>query len=187
MGRQTITADITAGLQIGRVEVLRGLRNFLNMDRPEHHSTDSVMERGRKNKANIPPSEIRNHPSSSRPAMVLFQRQPWGNCHFEYYDVILSRNWKFRRFYMLPHADNLQIKLACPSSHSIPTLGQLVLALTPQCQQCGRIAQRKRMLPISLVTLMTWPGIESKASFIQGKEILPLRLDHEGETCETAC
>ena len=27
-------------------EVLRGLKNFLNMDRPEHHSTDRVKERG---------------------------------------------------------------------------------------------------------------------------------------------
>ena len=26
-----------AGLQLGRAEVLRGLRNFLNMDGPEHH------------------------------------------------------------------------------------------------------------------------------------------------------
>ena len=29
-----------------RAEVLRGLRNFLNMDRPEHHSTDRLKERG---------------------------------------------------------------------------------------------------------------------------------------------
>ena len=40
------TADITSGLQLGRAEVLRGLRNFLNMDRPEHHSTDRLKERG---------------------------------------------------------------------------------------------------------------------------------------------
>ena len=39
-------ADITSGLQLGRVEVLRGSRNFLNMDRPEHHSTDRRKERG---------------------------------------------------------------------------------------------------------------------------------------------
>ena len=30
----------------GRAEVLRGLRNFLNMDRPEHHSIDRLKERG---------------------------------------------------------------------------------------------------------------------------------------------
>ena len=40
------TADITSGLQLGRAEVLRGLRNFLNMDRPEHHSIDHLKERG---------------------------------------------------------------------------------------------------------------------------------------------
>ena len=38
-------ADITSGLQLGRAEVLRGLRNFLNMDKPEHHSMDLVKER----------------------------------------------------------------------------------------------------------------------------------------------
>ena len=40
------TADITSGLQLGRAEVLRGLRNFLNMNRPEHHSIDRLKERG---------------------------------------------------------------------------------------------------------------------------------------------
>ena len=40
------TADITSGLQLGRAELLRGLRNFLNMDRPEHHSTDRPKEKG---------------------------------------------------------------------------------------------------------------------------------------------
>ena len=40
------TADITSGLQLGRTEVLRGLRNFLNMDRPEHHGIDHLKERG---------------------------------------------------------------------------------------------------------------------------------------------
>ena len=29
-----------------RTEVLRGLRNFLNMDRSEHHSTDRLKKRG---------------------------------------------------------------------------------------------------------------------------------------------
>ena len=29
----------------GRAEVFRGLRNFLNMDRPEHHSTDRLKEK----------------------------------------------------------------------------------------------------------------------------------------------
>ena len=44
--RLASTADITSGLQLGRAEVLRGLGNFLNMDRPEHHSTDRLKERG---------------------------------------------------------------------------------------------------------------------------------------------
>ena len=33
-------------MHFGRTEVLRGLWNFLNMDRPEHHSTDRLKERG---------------------------------------------------------------------------------------------------------------------------------------------
>ena len=44
--RLASTTDITSGLQLGRAEVLRGLRNFLNIDRPEHHSTDRLKERG---------------------------------------------------------------------------------------------------------------------------------------------
>ena len=43
--RLTSTADITYGLQLGRAEVLRGLRNFLNTDRPEHHSIDRMKEK----------------------------------------------------------------------------------------------------------------------------------------------
>ena len=38
--RLASTADITSGLQLGRAEVLRGLRNFLNTGKPEHHSID---------------------------------------------------------------------------------------------------------------------------------------------------
>ena len=44
--RLTSTADITAGMQLGRAEVPRGLRTILNMDRPEHHSIDRRKERG---------------------------------------------------------------------------------------------------------------------------------------------
>ena len=40
--RLASTAHITCGLQLGRAEMLRGLRNFLNMDRPEHHSIDRL-------------------------------------------------------------------------------------------------------------------------------------------------
>ena len=44
--RLASTADITFGLQLGRAEVLRGLRNFLKIDRPEHHNIDRLKERG---------------------------------------------------------------------------------------------------------------------------------------------
>ena len=44
--RLASTEYITSDLQLGRAEVLRGLRNFLNMDRPEHHSIfDCLKER----------------------------------------------------------------------------------------------------------------------------------------------
>ena len=43
--RMASTADTTAGLQLGRREVLRGLGNFLNMDRLEHHRMDHQDER----------------------------------------------------------------------------------------------------------------------------------------------
>ena len=44
--RLASTADITSGLQLSRAKVLRGLRNFLNMDRPEHHSINCLKTRG---------------------------------------------------------------------------------------------------------------------------------------------
>ena len=44
--RLASAADITSGLQLGRAEVLRGLRNFLSTDKPEHHSIDRLKERG---------------------------------------------------------------------------------------------------------------------------------------------
>ena len=44
--RLASTADITYGLQLVRVKALRGLRNFLNTERPEHHSIDHLKERG---------------------------------------------------------------------------------------------------------------------------------------------
>ena len=44
--RLASTAVITSGLQLGRAEVLRGLRDFLKVDRPEHHSIDRLKERG---------------------------------------------------------------------------------------------------------------------------------------------
>ena len=43
--RLASTVDILSGLQLGRAEVLSSLRNFLNMDRPEHHSIDCLKKR----------------------------------------------------------------------------------------------------------------------------------------------
>ena len=70
-----------SGLQPGRAGVLRGLRNFLNMDRPKHHSTDRLKEKGMK-KTKRPPL----HPPRSRTICVQpdkalqFRGQPWGDC-----------------------------------------------------------------------------------------------------------
>ena len=44
--RLASTENITSGLLLGRAEVLRGLRNFLNMDRSENHGIDLLKERG---------------------------------------------------------------------------------------------------------------------------------------------
>ena len=46
INRQIDGQDITTGLQLSRAEVLRGLRNFLNKDRPEHQSVDLLKEKG---------------------------------------------------------------------------------------------------------------------------------------------
>ena len=37
--------DVTPGLQLGRAEVLRALRKFLNIDRPVHRGIDRLKER----------------------------------------------------------------------------------------------------------------------------------------------
>ena len=59
--RLASTADITSGLQLGRAEVLRSLRNFLNsIDRY------SLKEEWRKEAAGIPPSKVENDSCSNR-------------------------------------------------------------------------------------------------------------------------
>ena len=79
--RLAITADITCGLHLDRAEVLRGLRNFLNMDRPEHHNIDCLKERGvEKEAADIPPSKVEKDLCSTRQILALFRGQPWGDC-----------------------------------------------------------------------------------------------------------
>ena len=68
--RKTPWAAIKSGLQLGRAEVLRGLKNYLNMDRPEHHSIDRLKERG----------VVQNDLCSTRQILALFRGQPWGDC-----------------------------------------------------------------------------------------------------------
>ena len=46
--------DITTDLLLGRTEVLRGLRNFLSMDRPDHHNMYPLIKR-RTEAANVTP------------------------------------------------------------------------------------------------------------------------------------
>ena len=53
--RLASTVDITSGLQLGRTGVLRGLRNFINMDRPEHHSIEGKRSGERKWPTFYPP------------------------------------------------------------------------------------------------------------------------------------
>ena len=94
------TADITSGLQLGMAEVLRGLRNFLNMDRPEHHCIDRLKEGGvEKRSGGIPPSEVRNDQCSPDKHWHYFEcnlgetAERQGEAHMglsERYDAILS-------------------------------------------------------------------------------------------------
>ena len=96
--------DITSGLQLGRAEVLRGLRNFLNMDRPEHHSIDRLKEIG------VETGSGRHSTLQGRERSVFSPDKYWhcskGNLGetverrggarmglSERYDAILSCNW----------------------------------------------------------------------------------------------
>ena len=42
--RLASTAGITSGLQLSRAEALRGLRNFLNLERPDHHRRSCMLD-----------------------------------------------------------------------------------------------------------------------------------------------
>ena len=74
---ETNTADITAGLQPGKVEMLRGLSNFLIVD---NQSITAMIgwrnKEWRKEVADIPPSKVGNNLCLTTPALALFQRQP---------------------------------------------------------------------------------------------------------------
>ena len=76
--RLASTADITFGLQLGRAEVLRGLRNFLNMDRPGHHSSDRPKEErcGERKGKTFHPPKVENNLYSTRQILELFRGQP---------------------------------------------------------------------------------------------------------------
>ena len=62
----------TSGLQLGRAEVLRGLRNFLKTDRPEHHSIERLKKRSGERKP------LTFHPPRSRTICV----QPDKHWHY---------------------------------------------------------------------------------------------------------
>ena len=69
----------TSGLHVGRAEVLGGLTNFLDMDRPEHHSTVCLKEKGAE-KGSGRHFEVGNDLRSTRQACTLFREQSWGDC-----------------------------------------------------------------------------------------------------------
>ena len=74
--RLASTANITSGLQIGRTEVLRSLRNFLNMGRPQHDSIDCLKERGVE-KGSGPHSALRCRKRSVRKYWHCFESNLW--------------------------------------------------------------------------------------------------------------
>ena len=79
--RLASTADITSGLQLGRAQVLRGLRNFLSTDKLEHHSIDQRKERGvEKGSSRHSTLQTENDLCSTRKILAQFQGQPWGDC-----------------------------------------------------------------------------------------------------------
>ena len=105
--RLASTSNITSGLQLVRAEVLRGLRNFLSRDWPEHHSTDRLKEMSRERK--------RPTFHSSRSGTTCVQPDKHWYCFdgnlgktaervggsrtttslFERYDAILNWNWNW--------------------------------------------------------------------------------------------
>ena len=91
------TADITSGLQLGRAEVLRGLRNFLNMDRPEHHSIDRLKERGvGKGSGRHPTLQGRERSVFNQTNIGTVSRAVLGRLLRDgRYDAILSWNWNW--------------------------------------------------------------------------------------------
>ena len=106
--RLVSTAHITSGMKLGMAQVLRGLRSCLNMDRPEHHSIDHLMERG------VEKGNCRHSTHQGRERSVFNQtnigtvsRVTLGRLLrdraeiiyimglYELYDAILSWNWNW--------------------------------------------------------------------------------------------
>ena len=105
--RLASTADITSGLQLGRAEVLRGLRNFPNIDRPEHDSTDRLkeweVEKGSSRRSTLQGRER----SVFNQTLALFWGQPWGDC----WETGQSVFGPFRALWC-----HLELKLKLPTS-----------------------------------------------------------------------
>ena len=60
-------AQQTSDLQLGRAEMLRGLRNILNMDRPDNHSIDRLKEGElEKETVDVSPTEVGTDLCSTR-------------------------------------------------------------------------------------------------------------------------
>ena len=120
-GRQTAgKADITSGLQLGRAQVLRGLRNFLNIDRSQHHTTDRLKKRGVE-KGNGRHSILQGRERSvfNQTNISTVSRATLGDCweagrsraHMglsEHYDAILSWNWNWRGRQRKQREDNIR-------------------------------------------------------------------------------
>ena len=68
-----VRSDLTYGLQLGRAEMLRDLRDFLNMDRPDHHCIDRLKEKR---------NGERKRPTfySRRSGTVCVQPDKYGHC-----------------------------------------------------------------------------------------------------------
>ena len=100
--RLASTADVTSGLQLGRAEVLRGLRNFPNMNRSEHHSTDRLREIGVEKGSGWYPTlpgrewSVFNQTNIGNPGETAAR---WSRACMglsEHYNGILSWNWNLK-------------------------------------------------------------------------------------------
>ena len=84
--RLASTAHITSDLQLVKPQVLRGMRNFLNKGRPDHHSIDHLKERrvgkrsGRHStlQGSVPPSKVENDLCLTRQILALVLRATLG-------------------------------------------------------------------------------------------------------------